>query len=115
MRLLYLGKYLKDIENDKDIIINANTIPDSEFKKQLAECGLIKKEKIEQLNSKSLIKEFKKYEEDINKNINYVHDDNNKNIAKKDENSIIIGEIYIGKNEKNKSIQIINSFENFIK
>ena len=122
MRLLYLGKYLKDIENDKDMIINANTIPDSEFKKQLAECGLIKKEKIEQLNSKSLIKEFKKYEEDINKNINNNENNTNnnvkmddKNIAIKEENSIIMGEIYVGTNEKNKSIQIINSFENFHK
>ena len=43
MRLLYLGKYLKDIENDKDMIINESSIPDSEFKKQLVECGLIKK------------------------------------------------------------------------
>ena len=122
MRLLYLGKYLKDIENDKDMIIDANTIPDSEFKKQLAECGLIKKEKIEQLNSKSLIQEFKKYEEDINKNINnnenYINNNvkmDDKNIAIKEENSIIMGEIYVGTNEKNKSIQIINSFENFHK
>jgi len=35
--LLYLGKYLKDIENDKNITINENKIPDTEFKKQLCE------------------------------------------------------------------------------
>ena len=46
IRLLYLGKYLKDIENDPNIIQDENDIPDSEFKKQLIEFGLIKKEKI---------------------------------------------------------------------
>ena len=45
IKLLYLGKYLKDIENDKNIIINENKIPDNEFKKQLYESGLIKKKK----------------------------------------------------------------------
>ena len=39
IRLLYLGKYLKDIENDKNIIINEKKIPNTEFKKQLCETG----------------------------------------------------------------------------
>ena len=35
IKLLYLSKYLKDIETDKNKIINENKIPDTEFKKQL--------------------------------------------------------------------------------
>ena len=97
IRLLYLGKYLKDIENDPNIIQDENDIPDSEFKKQLIEFGLIKKEKIEKMNPKILIKQFKKYENAINNNtINS-----------------IIGEINIDSNNTNKDIQIINSFENY--
>ena len=95
IKLLYLGKYLKDIENDKNIILKEENIPDSEFKKQLVECGLVKKENIEQMSPKTLIKNFKKYEEEVNKM------------------NIITGEIYIGPEDVNKNIQIINSFENF--
>ena len=57
--LLYLGKYLKDIENDKNITINENKIPDTEFKKQLCEIGLIEKEKIQKINTKILYNDFK--------------------------------------------------------
>ena len=97
IRLLYLGKYLKDIENDPNIIMDENDIPDSEFKKQLIDFGLIKKEKIEKMNPKELIKKFKKFENAINNNtIN-----------------IIKGEIKIDSNNTNKNIQIINSFENY--
>ena len=62
IKLFYLGKYLKDIEEDKNIIINDIKIPDSEFKTQLAEFGLIQKEKIVNLNSKILYNSYKKYE-----------------------------------------------------
>ena len=97
IRLLYLGKYLKDIENDPNIIMDENDIPDSEFKKQLIDFGLIKKEKIEKMNPKELIKKFKKFENAINNNtINSIK-----------------GEIYIDSNNTNKNIQIINSFENY--
>ena len=95
IKLLYLGKYLKDIENDKNIIINENKIPDNEFKKQLYESGLIKKEKIQNINTKILYNIYKQYENDIN---------NNKNI--------IISEINIKPEDINKDIHIINSFEN---
>ena len=115
MRLLYLGKYLKDIENDKNITINENSIPDSEFKKQLIECGLIKKEKIENINPKSLLNNFKKFENDIKNNKNpdeiiIINKDSKKNSNK---TNIITGEIYIGQENVNKDIQIINSFENY--
>ena len=44
IKLLYLGKYLKDIENDNNLINNDIIIPNSEFKKQIGEFGLIKKD-----------------------------------------------------------------------
>ena len=97
IRLLYLGKYLKDIENDPNIIMDENDIPDSEFKKQLIDFGLIKKEKIEKMNPKELIKKFKKFENAINN----------------DTINSIKGEINIDSNNTNKNIQIINSFENY--
>ena len=94
IKLLYLGKYLEEIENDKNIIIKENKIPDSEFKNQLMEFGLIEKEKIESINIKTLYNSYKKYEKEI-------------------ENNFIIGEINIGPEDINKDIQIINSFENY--
>ena len=88
---------MKDIENDPNIIMDENDIPDSEFKKQLIDFGLIKKEKIEKMNPKELIKKFKKFENAINNNtINSIK-----------------GEINIDSNNTNKNIQIINSFENY--
>ena len=39
IKLLYLGKYMKEIQEE----LNGNEIPDSDFKKQLIEFGLIKK------------------------------------------------------------------------
>ena len=92
VKLLYLGKYLEDIENDKDITMNEYKIPDSEFKRQLTEFGLIKKEKIENINTKKLFNVYKQYEEEIN--------------------NFIIGEIDIGQEDISKNIQIVNSFEN---
>ena len=92
--LLYLCKYLKYIENDKNIIINEDKIPDTEFKKQLCEFGLIEKEKIQQINIKTIYNDFKQYEKDINQNF-------------------IIGEINIKPDDINKNIHIINSYENF--
>ena len=88
IRLLYLGKYLKEIENDNNINIDNNKIPDSEFKNQLLELGLIKKEKIG-----NLYNEYKEYENE-------------------NDNNIIIGDIKIAKDDINKNIQIINSYEN---
>ena len=69
IHLLYLGKYLKEIENDKNITINEIKLPDSEFKKQLTEFGLIKKEKIEIINIKNIYGEYKKLEIEINENL----------------------------------------------
>ena len=94
IELLYLGKYLKDIENDKNLVMNENIIPDSEFKKQLSEFGLIKKENIENIDTKKLYNSYIQYEKSIYGN-NYIN-----------------GEININSKDINKEIQIINSFEN---
>ena len=93
IQLLYLGKYLKEIENDKNLITDKNKTPDTIFKKRLSESGLILKEKIESINTEKLYKSFKKYETEIN-------------------GQIIFGEINIKSSDINKNILIINSFEN---
>ena len=90
IQLLYLGKYLKNIENDKNMVSKENKIPDSKFKKQLAEFGLIKEEKIQNINTKILYKNYEQYKKEIEKNI-------------------IIGEIDIERNDLNKYFLVINS------
>ena len=102
IKLLYLGKYLKDIKSNKNIIIKETKIPDSEFKKQLIDFGLINKEKIENINTKKIYDEFNKYEKDVDKN----------NISG---NNKIIGLININNDDINKEIPIINSYENYKK
>ena len=103
IKLLYLGKYLKEIKNNKDIILNENKIPDSEFKHQLKGLGLIEKETIEKINLKSLYNEYDKYEKNIN---------NEKNKERNNGKNIIKGIINIGEDDVNKDIQIINSYDN---
>ena len=66
IKLCYLGKYLKDIEEDENITLNNDKIPDSEFKKHLINFGLIKEDKIEEINIKELYDTFKEYENQIN-------------------------------------------------
>jgi len=68
IRLLYLGKYLKKLENDKELIIKSTNLPESEFKNQLIKFGLIKPEKMKNINIKGLYNCYKKYEEEIKKN-----------------------------------------------
>ena len=92
IELSYLGKYLKEIENDKNLYLDENILPKSKFKDQLAEFGLITK--IETIKPKELKTSFDVYSDIINENI------------------FIIGQIKIESNDINKNIQIINSFEN---
>ena len=75
IKLLYLGKYLKDIEKDKDIIEKTDKITDSKFKKELSDFGIIKKEEIININNKQLFNKFKLYNNDNNNFDN----NNNKN------------------------------------
>ena len=100
IHLLYLGKYIKEIKKNEKITIKENKIPDCEFKNQLTEFGLIKKEVIEKSNTKNLCNEYNKYEEVINNN------QNNPGI------NAIKGEINITREDINKDIQIINSYDN---
>ena len=92
IELSYLGKYLKEIENDKNLYLDEKILPKSKFKEQLAEFGLITK--IETIKPKELKTSFDIYSDIINDNI------------------FIIGQIKIESNDINKNIQIINSFEN---
>ena len=70
LHLLYSGKYLNDIENNTYLNKEENKIPDSEFKKELIEIGLIDKDKFENLNCKGLLSKFKNYFNESNKEIN---------------------------------------------
>ena len=96
IKLLYLDKYLDDIEQDKNIIKNVNKLPDSKFKEQLSKTGLIKKEKIEKLDTQTVYNSYKNYEKEVNSN----------------KNNKIIGEISISVFDIKERTQIINSFEN---
>ena len=98
IELLYLGKYLKDLENDKSLSLNENKLPDSKFKTQLKNSGLVEKEKIENVDIKTVNNDFKKYEKEIKEN--------------EMKNNFITGEIYINDYDVNQEIPIINSFEN---
>ena len=66
IKLLYLGKYLKQIEKDANIMEIENEIPDSEFKKEILELGLIDKNKIK--NTKQIFNNFKKVQNKIKNN-----------------------------------------------
>ena len=92
IKLVYLGKYIPYIENEKKV----NKIPETEFSKQICEIGLIDKDKINLSNTKNLYNMFKIYEKEIKVNL-------------------IIGEFDIKSEDVDKDIQIINSFENFKK
>ena len=115
INLIYLDNYLKDIEGDKILIENKNEIIESEFKKQLCEVGLVKKEKIKKMNNQLIYSSFKNYKQEIikiNKNkdtseINEIIEIN------PEQNNKIVGEININIFNVKNYIQIINSFENF--
>jgi len=93
IRLLYLGKYLKKIKENKTLIDEGTKLPESEFKKQLIDFGIIQKEKLETINTKVLYNSYKEFKKKIKKNY-------------------IKGKIIIGLDDINKDIRIINSFEN---
>ena len=127
IRLLYLGKYLKDIAKDQNIVKNENKIPDTKFKKQLIEVGLIKKEKVEEVNTKKLYNNFRDYEKHVNqiqkdKNVLIIDNRINNGISGGNftttnndmiNRNFIIGEINIRSDDIYKFTRVINSFENF--
>ena len=66
IELLYLGKYLKEFKKDKKLIEKENIIPDSEFKKQIVQFGLIKQENVEKSkNIRQLINKYEQYKDNI--------------------------------------------------
>ena len=73
IRLIYLGKYLKEIEDDPTLTLMPLPLPESEFRTQLLNNGLVQKEKIINLNTQTLYKDFKKYE---NESYEYIKDKN---------------------------------------
>ena len=62
IRLLYLGKYMKELENYDNI----NIIPNSEFKQQIIESGLIKQQVDD--TPKNILKKNNEYKNEINNN-----------------------------------------------
>ena len=85
IKLLYLGKYLNELMNNKNLVEIANEIPDSKFKKEILDSGLIQKENIK--NTKQLFDQFKIYDEYINNNLKF-------------EGNIIIIKTELDKNKK---------------
>jgi len=90
IKLLYLGKYIKEIEKENTNIEKENNIPNSEFKKQIIELGLINPKKIE--NKNQIIRQYKQYKEEIRnkitiREIKEMKKENNLN-NNKDDNSI---------------------------
>ena len=102
IKLLYLGKYLEKMKTDENIVIKNNIIPDTEFKKQIIDAGLINSENIK--NTKDLFIKYKQYEYNINNKGVYIH-------PKPNNWNYIIAKIKINENNINKKIRIINTYE----
>ena len=110
IKLLYLGKYLKDIENIDDN--KSAKIPDSDFKKEIVR--LIPKQKME--NTKEVIKKFKKYKYIIDNNlksydeINIIYNTNNTKDINDKKEIRIFGEKFV-KNNRDKTKIVIENKE----
>jgi len=109
IRLLYLGKYTKEFSKT-EIFEKEKNIPNTEFKKQIVQFGLIKPEIInENTSTRKIIKIYEEYKDNIVKNRN-----KNKNIKQ------IVRSIEEKEKEKNRNLnnnekkdirQSINIFE----
>ena len=97
IHLKYLGKYLKEFEN-KPI-----KIPDSEFKKELINFGLVEKEEVDNKNEGQLLNEFIEFKN----NMDNIKEENNEDDGANKSNCII-GEMEFDKDVESR---IINSFE----
>ena len=89
IKLSYLGKYLEEIKNDKNIMEYGIKLPENDFKISLFSSGLINKEIINNINTKIIFDEYEKYLKEI-------------------EINLIIGEICVDNSNKYEDIQIIN-------
>ena len=66
VKLIYLGKFIEKIKNDKKFDVNNDELPDNKFKEKLIKSGLIENKKVEQLKTmkiSQLKQEYKKYDE----------------------------------------------------
>ena len=65
IKLQFLKRFKKFIETDKTIIETEIALPESEFKNQICEFGLINKETADKITTKELYEQYKKYDEVI--------------------------------------------------
>ena len=103
IKLSYLGKYLDNLKNNEKI--GGNNIPNSNFKKEINNFGLINNQNN---NIKSLLDNYDRYKLEFKDNyLNYHELQEKLNKKYNTKNNFIIGEINI--DEDNKEIRIINS------
>jgi hypothetical protein len=65
IKLQFLKRFKKFIETDKTVIETEIALPESEFKNQICEFGLINKETADKITTKELYEQYKKYDEVI--------------------------------------------------
>ena len=94
IKLFYLGKYIKQLENNMD----SKKIPDSEYKQQIIKSGLISKVEPVEDTPKNINKKYENYKKEIN---NY------------NDMNYILSEIEIKENDIYKDVRIINSYEEY--
>ena len=109
IKLLYLGKYIKEFKKDKTFIEKSHIIPNTEFKKEIIKAGLIKPENFNiKNNTKDLIKKYDEYKEKIIKNKTENQNNNIEQILKKIEKD----ENIKNDNEIKKQSPTINQLKN---
>ena len=107
IKLSYLGRYFENFKNDEKI--TGNKIPDSKFQDEIIKFGLIDKDN-KNINIKKLLEKYDEYKNEYQKdykNIEIIKNEIIKTNTKKEKKNLIIGEIYV--NKDNKKIRIINS------
>ena len=103
IKLSYLGKYMDNLKNDKNI--NDNYIPNNKFKEKINDFGLINNENN---NIKELLEKYDIYKLEYKNNyLNYQKIKKKLNEKYGTKNNYIIGEINV--DEDDKEIRIINS------
>ena len=103
IKLKYLGNYLKEVE--KKLNDCKKVIPDSKFKKEIIDFGLIDKNK-GNIRIKELIENYRKHKEEINAI------PNKEDLSKE---NCIFSEVIINGININKNIRIINTYEEMLR
>ena len=102
IRLSYLGRYLKDVEeNLKD---SKTKIPETKFSKEIVESGLVIQKQIN-IELKDLLHNYEEYKNKIDE----IQDNNKINNMYKDNS--IISELIINEGYINENIRIINTYQ----